>query len=179
MDATIDLVGLVRPTQSLTLHLQQIGRALRPKPHKAVILDHAGNLLEHGLPDEDRLWSLDGMKRSKSQLKTCPQCQAINPFKAVLCEACGHDFRKPVAERGPRNGPDHVEGDLVELDATVLAGRKRDELRACRSRQDFADYAKRWGYKPGWVWHAWRGYQEGQRRGQERVEQQAAAYLRR
>ena len=176
MDATIELVGLVRPTQSLTLHLQQIGRCLRPKDYPAVILDHAGNLEEHGLPDEDRLWSLDGQVRNKASVRICKACQAANALRAIVCVCCG----EPLAEKkGPRAGPEHVEGELVEVDVELLARRKRAELRDCRTRQDFADYAKRWGYKPGWVFHAWRGFQEAQRRGQERIEAQARAYLRR
>lgn len=53
---------LARPTASLTIHLQQIGRTLRPAPGKAeaVIIDVAGNWERHGLPDDDRLWSLEG-----------------------------------------------------------------------------------------------------------------------
>ncbi len=53
---------LLRPTQSLTLYLQQIGRALRPKAdgRPAVILDHAGNALRHGDPTAPRRWSLEG-----------------------------------------------------------------------------------------------------------------------
>ena len=45
-------VILLRPTKSLGLYLQQIGRALRPAPGKtrAVILDHAGNVYRHGFP---------------------------------------------------------------------------------------------------------------------------------
>ena len=53
---------LLRPTQSLTLYLQQVGRTLRPKKDgsPAIILDHAGNVLRHGSPKTDRLWSLQG-----------------------------------------------------------------------------------------------------------------------
>jgi superfamily II DNA or RNA helicase len=62
---------LLRPTQSLGLHLQQIGRVLRPAPGKerAIVIDHVGNVAEcladvwsfnHGRAEDDREWSLDG-----------------------------------------------------------------------------------------------------------------------
>jgi superfamily II DNA or RNA helicase len=42
---------LLRPTASVGLHLQMIGRCLRPQPGKtAVVLDHVGNTLEVGPP---------------------------------------------------------------------------------------------------------------------------------
>jgi hypothetical protein len=43
---------LMRPTASLSLYLQMVGWALRPAAVKceAVILDHVGNILRHGLP---------------------------------------------------------------------------------------------------------------------------------
>lgn len=58
----IEAVQILRPTQSLALYLQQIGRALRPAPGKehAVIIDHTKNWLNHGLPDDVRQWSLNG-----------------------------------------------------------------------------------------------------------------------
>ena len=62
---SVEVVGLCRPTHSLVLHLQQVGRALRPKAEPAILLDHAGNLLRHGLPDQERAWSLKGQKKAK------------------------------------------------------------------------------------------------------------------
>ena len=67
------------------LHLQQVGRALRPKAEPAIILDHAGNLLRHGLPDQERAWSLKGKKKAKKgevvepDVKECPECFAVVP----------------------------------------------------------------------------------------------------
>jgi superfamily II DNA or RNA helicase len=60
----LDGVILARPTASLGRYLQMVGRALRPSPNKdhAMIIDLAGNWDRHGLPDDDRLWSLDGVK---------------------------------------------------------------------------------------------------------------------
>jgi superfamily II DNA or RNA helicase len=55
---------LLRPTQSVSLHLQMIGRCLRPQDGKqAVVLDHVGNTQRLGHHLEDREWSLDGVKK--------------------------------------------------------------------------------------------------------------------
>ncbi|MFP3339595.1 helicase-related protein, partial [Micrococcus sp. SIMBA_131] len=46
-------VVLARPTKSLMLHIQMIGRGLRTADGKqdCIIIDHAGNCLRNGLPD--------------------------------------------------------------------------------------------------------------------------------
>ena len=66
-------VILARPTQSLTLFIQQAMRAMRPddsNPDKrAVIIDHVGNVFRHGMPDEDREWSLESKKKRKMPTK--------------------------------------------------------------------------------------------------------------
>ena len=48
----VEAAILLRPTKSLALYLQMVGRALRRAPgkKKAVILDCAGNVFVHGLP---------------------------------------------------------------------------------------------------------------------------------
>ena len=55
----IEFVMLARPTRSLALYLQQVGRALRPSPDggKVVILDTAGLHGRFGLPDRKRDWA--------------------------------------------------------------------------------------------------------------------------
>jgi superfamily II DNA or RNA helicase len=55
-DVPVECVIMLRPTQSLALYIQMVGRALRRKPYPAVILDHAGNSSRHGLPDDERKW---------------------------------------------------------------------------------------------------------------------------
>ena len=59
----LDGVILARPTASLGRFLQMVGRALRPCPDKeyARIIDLAGNWERHGLPDDERTWTLDGV----------------------------------------------------------------------------------------------------------------------
>jgi hypothetical protein len=49
---------LLRPTKSLSLYLQAVGRALRPAEGKtALILDHVGACAMHGMPDEEHVWT--------------------------------------------------------------------------------------------------------------------------
>jgi superfamily II DNA or RNA helicase len=94
---------LLRPTHSLALYLQQVGRALRPSASKerASILDFAGNVARHGLPDAPRAWSLDAKprrQRKKSDgplLRKCSSCSALNRAGAHECAACGTDLRTP------------------------------------------------------------------------------------
>ncbi len=57
--ASVKCIVLARPTKSLGLYLQQVGRALRPwRGTRAVILDHAGCIREHGLPHAPRNFAL-------------------------------------------------------------------------------------------------------------------------
>lgn len=84
----IEAIQCVRPTRSLALWLQIVGRALRPaegKPH-AVIIDHTDNWQRLGLPDDDREWSLDAV--SLENLKW-----------GELCPHCNHVFTPTYAEK--------------------------------------------------------------------------------
>lgn len=74
---------LARPTKSVALYLQMVGRVLRTAPGKsgALILDHAGNILEHGPPHIDRVWTLQGASKKRKVEKThacfLPGCGAL------------------------------------------------------------------------------------------------------
>lgn len=65
----LDAVQIARPTKSLALWLQMVGRVLRPHKDKThgIILDHTKNFKTLGLPDLARSWSLDGIKNSNNQ----------------------------------------------------------------------------------------------------------------
>lgn len=122
----IEVVSFARPTQSFGLYCQQFGRALRTMEGKthAIIIDHVGNVVRHGLPDKERDWSLSGReKRPKAvdedddiPLRFCPEC--TQPYERIkpVCPYCGH---KPVP--AGRNSPEFVDGDLHELDPETLA----------------------------------------------------------
>lgn len=105
---------LLRPTQSLSLYLQMVGRCLRPAPGKAhaIINDHVGNSLRHGLPTDPREWSLEGKTKKDRDaappVKVCPGCFAAIPSAARVCPECDHAFEAEVREFTV------VEGNLVE-----------------------------------------------------------------
>ncbi|NER37808.1 MAG: DEAD/DEAH box helicase [Oscillatoria sp. SIO1A7] len=89
----IEAIQCVRPTKSLVFWLQMIGRALRPSETKdyAIIIDHTQNWLEHGLPDDDRSWSLEPISLSSLRFsQQCPNCSHIfrplpHELKQDLC----------------------------------------------------------------------------------------------
>lgn len=159
----IEAALLLRPTKSLALYLQQVGRALRPLPGKdaAVILDHVGNYERHGLPDDPRDWSLDGRKARKAAsepvegCRRCPHCFAVSSIGARSCVDCGRPFpikTRMVAERA---------GELEEVDQgqhkarlpEVLA-RLREQGRA-RSFEELVAVGKGRNMKnpEGWARH--------------------------
>ncbi|MBC8463383.1 MAG: DEAD/DEAH box helicase [Deltaproteobacteria bacterium] len=64
-----EVVQLARPTKSLGLYLQMVGRVMRVAKGKThgIVLDNAGLWLEHGLPTIDREWSLEGVKKNSQR----------------------------------------------------------------------------------------------------------------
>lgn len=72
----IECVQLARPTQSLALWLQMVGRGLRISPGKefCIILDHAGNTLRHGYPDVKHEWGLRATRKATSPIIQCDSC---------------------------------------------------------------------------------------------------------
>lgn len=144
----IETVILLRPTASLSLHLQQIGRGLRPHPGKthAIILDHAGNAERHGLPDDDREWTLDDRpkkkrgEKSEISVKQCPECYRVHA-PAPACPECGHEYAIQSRE------VEHQEGELVELDLEALRARKKEELKAARTLPDLIRLGMQRGYR--------------------------------
>jgi DNA repair protein RadD len=151
---------LLRPTMSLALYLQQVGRCLRPGKPKAFILDHAGNTIRHGLPDDPRQWSLTGKvsgEMSAAAPRQCEACGAFNRPGATHCAGCGAALAvaRPREESEPRL---HTERESVleaiEIgDLEWLAGVDFNTAAAWagHDRQRLHRMARARGYKRGWV----------------------------
>lgn len=151
---------LLRPTQSLGLYLQQVGRVLRPAPGKdaALILDHVGNVPRHGFPDDPREWSLsEGIVRGgrgtpAPSVRTCPECYAA--FKPQpQCPVCGAQCA-PIRSTKIKQ----IMGELKELRRESIQQRIAERDRAKRERQaartlpQLLALAKERGYSPGWAY---------------------------
>lgn len=155
----------LRPTKSLSLWIQQIGRVLRPAPGKdhAIILDHVSGTATHGFPDDDREWSLDGVKKRKKnatadeemRVKTCPDCFAVHPI-LPNCPACGHIYATKARQ------PEYADGELAEISRSAVLtdlALKHEVGRMMRDAQSLSDFQKiaaMAGYKSGWAYHRYR-----------------------
>lgn len=155
---SVGCVILLRPTKSLTMALQQIGRGMRPKAGGAslVVLDHACNCLQHGLPTEPREWTLNGVaKRDPAKRSTweCPECQCLNPLRERTCAHCG--FIRPAPAGKPRALPAPDDGEMAELHAMVRVTQLsyRQLMKTQRSEAELHAYARAHNYKPGWVFY--------------------------
>jgi superfamily II DNA or RNA helicase len=149
-------IVLARPTRSLMLYLQMLGRGLRIATDKAdcLVLDHAGSVHRFGFATDPRPWTLEGRyaleptprrERPAHEPKECPQCHAV--FQGTrVCPECGHVLRpvgKLVATR---------DGTLVEIGAGEEPDIQKREIFFLELR----GYASDRGYKPGWAAHKYR-----------------------
>ena len=157
---------LLRPTDSLSLYLQQVGRPLRPAEGKkhAIILDHVGNTMRHGLPAEMREWTLDGAppritrednddEGTSDAVHQCEKCYAAFPSKLRKCPECGDEREMQVREAPTKTG-----GQLTEVTpeaaAKIAEQRKRKVTQGkARTFEELKAIERAKGYKPGWARH--------------------------
>jgi hypothetical protein len=137
---------------------------LRPGLGKtAIIIDHARNCELHGLPDDERDWSLDGLTRKPGEKKQevrvliCPKCFAAQkPGK--VCSFCGYTL--PIKQ----GEVEEKAGELVEVDKEALARQRKMERRSLKNYEDHVAYGKKMGYKPGWARIYWLNKQAARER---------------
>lgn len=167
-------VIMARPTKSYNLYIQILGRGTRPFPGKKdfIVLDHANNIKEHGLIENEKKVNLDGVEATeKPALTTCERCyrtwdpeelfEALFPGQKgrwYICpatlpsgEACATDNSPEKRERGEseRDLSANDNFDLVEITDEddfvkwVVFDFVEDHVLKAIQR----------GYKPGWVFH--------------------------
>ena len=144
----IEVVMLTRAFSVTGALLQAIGRGARPSPStgktRCTVLDLRGSVHEHGLPDEDRVWSLTGAacKRTETMtaLRRCRDCFAI--FRpARQCPRCGAEHE--VIEKIPR-----------VLRRAEKLERMNDVPQAERERRYFWGLVARFKKSPKTAWQA-------------------------
>jgi DNA repair protein RadD len=152
----LEVAILLRPTKSLGLYLQQVGRALRTSPGKteAIILDHASNVGVHGMPDDERGWALTSGRRQKKgvagpSVRICEDCFAAVNSRNLVCPECGCVF--PAEEREINE----VAGDLQEVSQEARDALRRERNReqaAAKTFDELLAIGKRRGYRNPAAW---------------------------
>lgn len=109
-----ECVVLLRPTISTSLFVQQSMRSMRYMPNKtAIIIDHVGNCYRHGLPDDEREWSLEPKHKQENivKIRECKNCFSVYPPTKPKCPYCGAEATHEIRKTDKKT----VEVDLVEL----------------------------------------------------------------
>lgn len=140
---------LARPTKSLMLYIQMVGRVLRTAEGKteAIILDHGRNIERLGFPtdelpqylcdgDKDQIEKRKSEDREKPLPKPCPECNFMK--EAFICPSCGYE---------PKIKPTVVAEDLE------LKKLARDNFKQRDFYAQLLGYARSKGFKDGWAYH--------------------------
>lgn len=161
---SVSCLVLARPTKSLGLYRQMVGRVLRPAPGKAdcLVLDHSGAVFQHGFVDDEIVWTLREDKRAENKthagrstkqsaraLTTCPECSAVR-FEGENCSACGWRVRPKAA------AVEVLPGDLHHLTRDGGGASTFDASARRRFHAELAWIARERDYKPGWISNKYR-----------------------
>lgn len=150
----IQCVLLCCPTKSLPLAIQMMMRCMRPQDAWAILLDFVNLIAMHGLPDDERDWSLEGVPRKTREAEA-----AIATMK---CEVCFGTFRRFVgkcpgcgATQKISDGRKVLEAqaEIEEIDLEFARRAKKDEIARAWDLPSLCKVAKSQGKKPGWVYY--------------------------
>jgi superfamily II DNA or RNA helicase len=152
----LSCVVLARPTKSLMLYLQMLGRGLRIAEAKTdcLVLDHSGAVHRHGFATDDRRWTLAGRTAllpspvrvtPAREPKECPACHGVW-IDGATCPECGYE-RRPMGRL-----VETIAGELVELGTGASREVQDQQVFFAELRR----YAAERGFKPGWAAYKFR-----------------------
>lgn len=147
---------ILRPTRSLSMYLQMVGRALRPAEGKtALILDHVSAVSMHGFPDAPHDWSLIGSTTRRRaangnepdvKIRVCCECFACYAPTQPACPYCGAAYKPTAKEIAQR------EGELAEIERIASQKSARVEQGRARTMAELISIGKARGYKNPHFW---------------------------
>lgn len=160
---------MLRPTASEALFLQQVGRVMRPSQGKTecFLLDHVANVgalhngefkRKHGLPNEERDWTLDGRKKKKRKkddepeepkidIKQCPECFTTHEASPA-CPNCGFEYPTKGA-RSLEQVDGHLQQITAEMQAKLAEQQRLRQLSAQAAAKSVEDMMAQLGYSRG------------------------------
>lgn len=140
----------LRPTYSLVRYLQLVGRGMRVHEDKkeTIILDTVGNVFRFGFPDENRKYSLDGIKEFVSKGLHCPKCSHFHT-QSRKCPKCGYQY--PWTEKFQYTRKILWQsGSLKKLQREEIIAKNKERkarLKACSTYEDFLAFAQDYNFK--------------------------------
>lgn len=146
---SIEVVQWIRPTVSASVYGQFIGRGFRPFAGKErmVILDHVANFAKHGLPCEEReysLWGESKPKRATSEkddagpaITSCAKCFKAYEIHLAVCPFCGE-----LNAAKKRREMELVEMELQRIELERVAQARQEMRRAQGSARDLHQLVK-------------------------------------
>lgn len=152
-DKDIECVLLLRPTKSVALHTQQAMRGMRYKEGKTcIIIDCVGNVYRHGLPTEQRNWSLSQKQKKQNEIsiKECKNCFALVEFFHRECPHCDFPF---ISNTGANDSKQEVKSDLIELDENFTLSKIHLKDFIGSSWEDVEEFRKAKKYHFFWSLH--------------------------
>jgi DNA repair protein RadD len=93
----IDLIAMLRPTESPGLYVQMAVRGSRLKSHTdhCLVLDFAGVVSRHGPITAVNPPTKKGDGSGNAPVKLCPECSELLAISARVCTDCGYEFPPP------------------------------------------------------------------------------------
>jgi DNA repair protein RadD len=150
-DATnVDCVVLLRPTASVGLYVQMVGRGTRLHQGKddCVILDYGGNVLRHG-PVDAVVVSDKTPGNGDAPAKECPNCHALIHAAYRNCPECNHEFPPPQTElESTASGEGILSGEITDTDYDVTD--VAFSVHTKRGADETAPKTMRIEYQVGW-----------------------------
>lgn len=100
----VDLVAMVRATESTGLYIQIVGRGTRIAPGKenCLVLDYGDNVMRHGFIDKIKPKIKGKSQDGEAPVKKCPECLTVNHAAVRLCIECGFQFPPPQFNHGTK-----------------------------------------------------------------------------
>jgi DNA repair protein RadD len=100
----VDLVAIVRATESTGLYIQIVGRGTRIAPGKdnCLVLDYGDNVMRHGFIDQIKPKIKGRTENGEAPVKKCPECLTVNHAAVRVCIECGHEFPPPQFNHGTK-----------------------------------------------------------------------------
>ena len=173
-EPTIQCLLLARPTKSMRLYLQIIGRGIRTHPSKeqCLILDCAGNIKDNGYPTSRRNFNrpkpLKGQKKQPEPIpQDPPECEScgniINPedrgrkiyetedeIQTVFtCPSCGKEVKTIVVKKSDVELEAIEDPKAKKLKETVQYSKMTNQHGGYQELRKIAHQA---GYKAGFAW---------------------------